>query len=201
MITGSLLKPIEGITFDKIRFLRTIGLFSELTVLWTLICVVIDEFIGTNKELVSGIGFLTLFATSIFLGQQIKTFASFVFLVLLTISTYLFGTFILGSLVGLTTDSMLLYSLANSLFVAVVMTEFLNKIIGIEFRVATIILTFFFLLFAYYLMHFYSASLNDALNFQPRLAIFNLFQFLLIIPLTLGMTVKRISQKNFLRSE
>ena len=195
-ISRSLLNPIKDIAFDKIRFLRTIGLFSELTVLWTLICIAINEFISTYNGLVSGVGLMILFATSIFLGQQIKTFASFAFLVLLTISTYLFGTFILGPLVELTTDSMLLYSLANSLFLAVVMTEFLNKIIGIEFRVATIILTFLFLLFAYSIMHTYSANPNRELNFQPRLAVFSLFQFLLIIPLTLGMTVKRSPQTN-----
>ena len=191
-ISRSLLNPTKDISFDKIRFLRTIGLFSELTVIWTLLCIMADEFIGINKGFASGVGFLTLFATSIFLGQQIKTFASFAFLVLLTISTYLFGTFILG----LTTDSMLLYSLVNSLFVAVVMTEFLNKIIGIEFRIATIILTFLFLLFAYSIMHSYGANLTRELSFQARLAVFNLFQFLLIIPLSLGMTVKRSSQTN-----
>ena len=196
MVSRSLLKPMKGIAFDKIRFLRTIGLFSELTVFWTLLCVVADEFIGTNKGLVSGVGFLALFATSIFLGQQIKTLASFAFLVLLTILTYLFGTFILGPVVGLTTDSMLLYSLANSLFVAVAMPMFLNKIINIEFRLATIIMTFCFLLLAYFIMHAYSANLNRTLNFQPRLAVFSLFQFLLIIPLSLGMTLKRIPQTN-----
>ena len=196
VISRSLLIPIRDITFDKIRFLKTVGLFSELTVLWTLICLATDEFISTNNGLVSGVGLMTLFATSIFFGQQIKTFASFASLVLSTISTYLFWTFILGPLVGLTTDSLLLYSFANSLFVAVVMTEFLNKIIGIEFRVPTIILTFLFLLFAYYIMHSYSAGLNRTLNFQPSLAVFNLFQFLLIIPLSLGMTVKRTSQTN-----
>jgi len=192
---------MKAITFDKIRFLRTIGLFSELTVFWTLLCIVADEFIGTNKVLVSGFGFLTLFATSIFLGQQIKIFTSLAFLVLLSVSTYLFGTFILEPLVGLTTDSMLLYSLANSLFVAVAMPTFLNKIINIEFRLATIIMTFFFLLLAYFIMHVYSANLNHALNFQPRLAVFSLFQFLLIIPLSLGMTVKRIPQENCSRRE
>ncbi len=196
VISRSLSNPIKDISFDKIRFLRTIGLFSELTVLWILICIAIDEFISTNNGLVSGIGLMTLFTTSIFLGQQIKTFASFAFLLLLTISTYLFGTLILGPLVALTTDSLLIYALVNSLFVAVIMTEFLNKIIDIEFRVATIILTFLFLLFAYSIMYSYNAGLNRELNFQPRLAEFSLFQFLLIIPLSLSMTVKRTFQPN-----
>ena len=86
---------------------------------------------------------------------------------------------------------MVIYSIVNSFFVSITLTIFLNRIVGIDLKTLTIALTFSFLLLAYYLTNKLSDKLYIYINFPPRLTMFNVFQFLLIIPLTLGMTLKK----------
>lgn len=83
---------------------------------------------------------------------------------------------------------------------AIVTHEFTDRdedkgIITIGFRLATILLTCLFLLAAYFIDYTLSKTLDTTYNFHPRLTTFNLFQLALIIPLTLGMTLKKAGEQ------
>jgi hypothetical protein len=160
------------------------------------LCIETNEFTDRDKGLVTGIGFLFLFAVSIFLGQNIKKISQFGLLIFLTFGTFIAGSYILGLLVGSTTNSMVVYSIANSLFVSWTMIFFVNKIVKIDFKTQTIILTCLFLFLAYFFIDKLSESLYLDYNIHPRMTMFNLFQLALIIPLTIGMTVKKPVHNN-----
>ena len=182
---------MTNLIFNKKAFFKTIIVFLTLSTAWTILCIVTNEFTNRDKGFITGLGFLLLLPTAIYFGQDLKGLLVLSSLALLTIVTFLIGSYVLGSIVGLTTNSMVIYSIVNSFFVSITLTIFLNKIVGIELKTLTIGLTFFFLLLAYYLTDKWSDKLHVYSNFHPRLTMFNVFQFLLIIPLTLGMTLKK----------
>ena len=182
---------MTNLIFNKKAFFKTIIVFLTFSTAWTILCIVTNEFTNRDKGFITGLGFLLLLPTAIYFGQDLKGLLVLSSLALLTIVTFLIGSYVLGSIVGLTTNSMVIYSIVNSFFVSITLTIFLNKIVGIELKTLTIGLTFFFLLLAYYLTDKWSDKLHVYSNFHPRLTMFNVFQFLLIIPLTLGMTLKK----------
>lgn len=176
-----------GLKFRKILFVKTNAIFLALTILWTAVCTITVDFTNRDKGFVEGLGFLILFAFSIYLGQTIKRLKFLGSLVMLTIATFLTASFTIAPLVGLTTNAMLLYSIMNSIFVSIVMTVFVDKIINIDFMIFTCLC----LLGAYFLIDEFSNMLYMDYNIHPGMTMFGVFQLALIVPLTLGMTVKR----------
>jgi len=188
---------MADITFNAKGFIRTVVIFLILTTGWTVVCIETNEFTDRDKGFVAGIGFLFLFTTSIFLGQKLKKISQFGILILLTFGSFMVGSYVLGLLIGSTTNSMFIYSIANSLFVSWAMIYFVNRIIKIDFKKQTIMLSFIFLLLAYFLIDKLSDRLYLNYNIHPRMTMFNFFQLALIIPLTLGMTVKKASTQHW----
>lgn len=164
-----------------------------MTTIWTIACIKTDEFTDRDKGFVTGVGFLLLFSTSIFLGQGDRKIAQFVLITALTFATFFVGSYLVGLLIGLTTNSMILYSIVNSIFVSSAMTFFLNKIIGIDFKMQTVLLTTLCLLTGYLIIDKSSEHLYLYYHIHPRMTMFNIFQVSLIVPLTLGMTIKKPS--------
>jgi len=184
---------MKDITFNMKLFIRTVIIFLTLTIVWTALCILTDEFTEIDKGLISGFGFLVLLPTSIYFGQNRKSLTSFGFLTLLTIITFLVVSFILGPIVLIATNSMIIYSVVNSLFVSFVMTLFIDKIISIEFKTLTVVLTCLLLIFSYFIIENYSEKFYLNYNVRPRLTMFNVFQIALLIPLSIGMALKKSS--------
>ncbi len=184
---------MTGTSFNRKYFIRTVSIFLTLTISWTTLCIVLDEFTNKDKGLITGLGYLLLLSISIYFGQGLKRFVLFCYLAIITIVTFLVGSFVLGPLIGLASDSMVLYSIVNSIFVSIVMTVFVSKIVRIEFKVQTILLTCLLLLIAYFIIYRFSDKLFLEYNFHPRLTMFNIFQFALLLPLTIGMTIRKNS--------
>jgi len=182
---------MTGISFNKKSFLRTLFLFLFLTTAWSIVSITTDEFTDKDKGLITGSGFLILLSASIFWGQKLKRLDVFVWITTLTISTFVISSFILAPLVGFTTDSMVIYAVVNSLFVSIIMTIWLNRFIQIEFKSLTIALTFLFLFVAYFAKEKVSEKLYLNYDIHPRITLFNIFQFALLLPLALGMTLKK----------
>ncbi len=182
---------MNNLMFNWSNFLRTIIIFLVLTIVWTFLCIKYDEFTDIDKGLVSGLGYLILLAVSI--GQNFNHIGKIVFFIFLTIMTFLIGSYVIGPLIGFTTNSMILYSIINSVFVSVTMAFFLDKLRGIEFKKSTTILTFLFLLLAYFIIDQIEDFLYIDYDMHPRLTMFIIFQFALIIPITIGITLKKAS--------
>ena len=188
-------KLMISLTFNKRNFFKTILLFLILSAVWTFTCIQANEFTDIDRGFITGFGFLLLFSASLYFGQNRKPLRSFILLAVITIVIFLIGTFILGPLIGLSTDSMVLYAVINSLFVSISMTLTLNKIYGINLRYLTMALTFIMLLIAYLLISKFDEDDNYYLKYgvYPRMVMFNIFQFMLLIPLTIGITIKKAS--------
>ena len=87
-------------------------------------------------------------------------------------------------------DSMLVYSICNSLFTSIVLTVLLDKFYGIQLKILTMVLTFISALASYYLDDRLDKDLFLNYNIHPRMTMFILFQGLTLVPLTLGLTIK-----------
>jgi hypothetical protein len=181
---------MNNLTFNNKSFLRTIVLFCFLNLIWTFLCIKTDEFTNIDKGLITGLGFLLLFSISFYFGQPLQNATTLLLLSLSFILTFLIASFIIGAAVQRAIESILIYSICNSLFTSVVLTMLLNKFYGIQFKTGTIILTFICALSSYYLMDRFDKKLYLNYNIHPRMTMFLLFQGLTIIPLTLGLTIK-----------
>lgn len=184
------------LNFELKSFFRTMGIFVVLTCSWTYLSIITKEFTNNDKGLVTGIGFLLLFSFCIYFGQQMKEIKSLFFLIVLSFGTFLISSFVLGSLIGQLFNSILLYSISNSLFVAVVMTFFLNKLKAIDFFITTVVLVWIFLIVAYYFLNKYEQPFYISYDIHPRITMFVIFQFALIIPLALGFSIKKKKDKS-----
>lgn len=181
---------LGNLTFNNRLFFKTILLFCSLCVTWTILCIMTNEFTHTDKGLITGLGFLLLFSSSFYFGQPLQGARTLLLLSLSFIVTFLIASFIVSAAVRMGTDSMLVYSICNSLFTSVVLTLLLNKFYGVQLKMLTVILTFIFALVSYYLMDSLNKNLYLNYNIHPRMTMFILFQGLTIIPLTLGLTIK-----------
>jgi hypothetical protein len=181
---------MPNLTFNKKHFFKTLLIFLVLTIGWTILCIKTDEFTDRDKGLVSGLGFLLTFSASVYLGQPRKSFFSFLYLSIITIAVFLGATFVLGPLIALSINSMVLYAVVNSILVAITMTIAFNKIYGIGLKYQTITLAAILMMLGYLVFSKVTDYIHFKYDIHPRLIMFNFFQLLLIIPLTLGITVK-----------
>lgn len=183
---------MKQLRFNVKSFLLTIFLFILLSTAWSILCIETNEFTNSDKGLVSGFGFLLLLPLAIFLGQRIKGIKWLGFLVGSVLLIFLIASLAIGALFGLTTNSMVVYAIANSFFVAMAMVFCLNKAAGIPLKWPTIFLTFLFLLAAYALIDRYDEEIYLYYHISPRVTLFNVFQLSLIVPLALGMNIKKV---------
>ena len=191
--------------FNKRHFFQTILIFLTLTVTWSFICVQTDEFTGNDKGLISGLGYLVLFSVSFYFGQPVRPFRILIYLTGSIIISFLISSFVLGALLG--NLSLTIYAVVNSIFTAIVLTFILNKIYSVHFKGLTIILTIIFNLAAYLFMSTLGDDVFRNFDLRPGLSMFIIFQFMAIIPLTLGLTIEgktahnmRIGRKAGLRN-
>jgi hypothetical protein len=178
--------------FDKKQFFTTIVSYLFSSLIWTFLCIRLNEFTDNDKGLVSGLGFLMLFSTSFHFSQKTKSFFNFLFLTLSIILTFLFASFIMAPVIGLTSNSVLIYAIINSIVTPIILTYILDKFYGIEFKGFTVGLSITFALLAYLIISIFSDRLHMLYDFNPRLTMFNVFQSLLIFPLTFGLVLKRV---------
>ena len=183
---------LPKLKFELKDFFRTLGVFLLLTGTWTYLSIYTEEFTNRDKGFVTGVGYLLLFSFSIYYGQRMKDRESFLLIIVLSVSTFLIGSFVLGSLIGLLLGSILAYSILNSVFVDVVMTFFLSMLKAIDFLIPTMVLVWIFLTMAYYFVNRYEDQFYMSYDIHPRITMFVIFQSALIIPLALGLSMKKI---------
>ena len=184
------MQSIQKPVFDKKVFITTITIFIVLSIAWTVLCILTDEFTKRDKGFISGLGFLLLFAASLSLGQPKKSISNFMVFSGITILTFVVGSFGLGPLMASFQSSMVPYAIANAIFVAITMTFFVNKFIAIEYKTETRIVIFLMLILSYWLIDGIDGFFYLGYYIHARFFMFNIFQFFLILPLTLGMTLK-----------
>lgn len=174
---------MERITFDRSIFLRTLGAFVVLFVLWTATCVSTDHF--DRHGHISVLGFLTLFSGSIVFGPGLP-WVRVLPLSLLVIGVFLVSTFVIAGPMMEMSGFGIAMPIVNALFLSAVMVKLMDKMKRIHFKAPAYILTFSSLLFAYFILNVAESVVPD-----PMLTMFNVFQLLLIVPLTLGVAFKR----------
>lgn len=179
---------MKNIIFYKVPFLKTIGIFLILSVVWTIISLKIPA--------TSIIGFLIILSISFFFGQNIKGLRRFVLLTISIFIIFFVTTFVVGGFLIEMENGDNLISIISSLFIPYAMITLLNRVVRIDFKILTFVLAFLFLLLAYFYLVFNNYSYtyqynNEIDNNIDFLIMFSVFQFLMIIPLTLGMTLKK----------
>ena len=167
-------------TFDTKPFFRTIITFWILDLLWTFLCIKTDELTMTDRGLVSGCGYLLLFAVSFYVGQKPRPASKLWLLIVGVIIIFLLVSFVLLLVAqNFLADSLIAYSICSSVLSATLLTGLLHVLYGIEFRPLTIVVTSLFAL-AFY-----------CFKTEGRVQMFNLYQGLVIIPLAAGLSLKR----------
>lgn len=182
---------MHQLAFHPRIFFRTVLFFLIATAIWSVAVTHYDEFTKNDKGLVTGLGFLTLMAASIIFGSGRLHLAKLVFLPIGVILIFLFGSFILLPLMMTITETEWAYNVCNGLFVAVTMTFLIDRWDIVRFRKLTIALTWLCMIIAYVIMDRFGKSWIWQYDILPRVALFVLFNTMMIIPLALGMALGR----------
>ncbi len=182
---------MHQLAFHPRIFFRTVLFFLIATALWSVAVIHYDEFTENDKGLITGLGFLILMAASIIFGSGRLRLAKFVFLPIGVILIFLFGSFILLPLMMTIAETEWLYYVCNALFVAVTMTFLIDRWDIVRFRKLTITLTWLCLIIAYVILDYFKSTSIPYFDIHPRIAMFILFQTMMIIPLALGMALGR----------
>jgi hypothetical protein len=183
----------DKLYFNRTAFIKTIFIFFLLSAVWTYTCYRFDEFTDNDKGLLSSMGFLAIIPISIYFGQDIKPLTFLLILYIGTVGVFLFGSFVLF-LLGAATNSYLIYSLANSVFVSIVYPKFVNHLKPFTLLKPAIIAIFLLLVLAYYLISIFTEDYYFGFYVNPRFITFNIFQFFLIFPMAIGMSFKKNNQ-------
>lgn len=115
----------------------------------------------------------------------------FFHLLILMILLYSFSSFILSACIFALTDSFFIYTIVNSIFVSVVLTLILDKLYTVELKKQTILLSLLFIMGSYFSHKILCEDLYSLIDLHPGISIFIFFQSFAIIPLLLGLTLKK----------
>jgi hypothetical protein len=179
-------------TVFHIRYLlRTLLVFLLLSLGWTICCLYYNEFTDTDKGLVSGLGFICLFALSFYIGMPPKKIKHLAVLLVAFLCVFLVSSFIIGPLFGFTTNSHSAFAIASSLFTATTLAYVLDRLYGILYYYTTIIATIGCALAAHWLWSQYSNYFNIHFSIHPRIFLFNIYQLLVLLPLALGLIIQK----------
>jgi hypothetical protein len=172
------------------NFLRILLVFLSLSISWTTLCIRYNEFTDRDKGFITGLGFISLFALSFYLGMPLKKVKHLVILLLVFLLTFVVSSFIIGPLFGFVTDSYPAFAIASSLFTCTVLAYILDRIYTIKYYYATIIAAICFALTAQYLWTRYDEYLQVYYNIHPRIFMFNIYQLMVLLPLAIGVSVR-----------
>lgn len=182
---------MKQLYFDKSVFFKTIAIFIGATVFWSVLCFQTKEFNARyDKGLITSTGLFFCLPISIFLGQRTKQIRILARLILFTILVFSISSFILLPLIGRFTESIASYCIINSLLVPVTLVFLFNQIIPIEFKTGVSIIGSLLLATAYYLIYMYNKTLFLNYDIPLSITLIAVFQFCLIVPMSLGMTLK-----------
>ena len=169
------------IYFNAKNFLKTILIFVALNFLWSSVCASTYEL--NRLGMLSGLGFLLILPLSFYLGQQIKSVLVFVYLTGIVIGNFCFSSFILLPLFMFSWLTGVIYAIINAILVSKILTSSLDYFYGIRHKKSTFYTTAFSCSMAYLIASFYK---------EDWMAMFGLFQFMLIFPLAFGLNFQYI---------
>jgi hypothetical protein len=172
------------IYFNTKNFLKTILIFVILNFLWTSICASTYEL--NRLGILSGLGFLLVLPLSFYLGQQIKSVLVFIYLTGIVIGNFCFSSFVLLPFFMFSWFTGVIYAIINSILVSKILTSSLDYFYGIWHKKLTFYSTAFSCFMAYSLASFYK---------EDWMAMFGLFQFILILPLAFGLNFQFIKKE------
>ena len=158
---------------------------------WTVLAIKTNNFAKNDKGFVTGFGFLIIFSISFNFGQKIISIKKFLNLSISIVLLYSFSSFILSSWIFGLVDSYFIYAIFNSIFVSLALTLILNRLYTIELKKQTFIYSTIFILTSYLINEIYSKNVYPNYNLHPAITIFIFFQSFAIIPLLLGLTLKK----------
>jgi hypothetical protein len=184
--------------FDLKSFIKTILIFVVLSVVWTYFSVITDRFTKNDKGMLTGLGHLVIFASSIYFGRKLKFFDYWLMLILFTVIIFCVSSFVfLPGLFFLVLDAdvagWIIYAIGNSIFVAWALTLVLQKFYGLQNRKLTMIITAICALASYGVIFWITEyAKHDVPDYvEDILSIFNIFQLFLIVPLAAGLSMPR----------
>ncbi len=182
---------MENMSFNNRQFIKSLVIFTLLMSVWTISCLITNNFTENDKGFVTGFGFLVIFSASIHFGQKKCSLTKFFHLLILMILLYSSSSFILSACIFALTDSYVIYTIFNSIFVSVVLTLILDKLYTVELKKQTILLSLLFIMGSYFFHEILSKYLYSLIDLHPGISIFIFFQSFVIIPVLLGLTLKK----------
>jgi hypothetical protein len=184
--------------FDLKSFIKTILIFVVLSVVWTYFSVITDRFTKNDKGMLTGLGYLVIFASSIYFGRKLKFFDYWLMLILFTVIIFCLSSFVfLPGLFFLVLDAdvagWIIYTIGNSIFVAWALTLVLQKFYGLQNRKLTMIITAISALASYGVIFWITEYAKHAVPdyVEDIHGMFNIFQLFLIVPLAAGLSMPR----------
>ncbi len=167
-----------------------------LMALWTILIKADLLTFQTDNGLIIGLGFLFIFAFSIWFGKDGTSIKNLSIITLVTLATFLISSFVLSLLMLKITDQIWLYYAVNAVFVTFIFVWLLDKLYGIPTARATKLFSLGCILCAYYFIDADAEFLLFSLDLHPRETMFLLFQGFFIIPLAFGLSSRKIEMKN-----
>jgi hypothetical protein len=177
----------------KYKFLISILLNLILSLIWTYLSIVSDEFTKDDKGLITGLGYLLIFSLSLFITQPNLNFKKIFFLSFGIIVIFLISSFLLFIFLVQFTNSIMIYGVIASVLTSILLIVLLDKLFVVNGKFKMIFITFCVSMVAYYLMYIFKDKLNIEYNISPRMSMFLIFQGLLIIPLSLSIAKYKAS--------
>ncbi|AEV99625.1 hypothetical protein A4D02_27730 [Niastella koreensis] len=183
----------KSLLLDTKTFFRILINYFILTILWSIACFQFDRYFGENRFGLKAIGFVTLFSLSFAFGLGLRRFIKITLLLVIFLATFFIVSFVIGPLsANLVQDSTWLSGLIMSSVAATILVMTLNHIKRIEFIYPCILTTILFALPSYFTqVRRLEDRLYWAYDIHPSISMFNLWQGLTIISLSLGCCLSR----------
>jgi hypothetical protein len=174
---------IEKFFLDKKLLFRILTSYLIMTVLWSIACFFFDQHFGENRFGLKATGFVSLFCLSFVFGLQVRSLSKIAFLLIVFLVTFYLVSFVVGAIsITITDNSLWLTGLIISATSATILVAALNQLKRVQFRYPCIFAIIVFALPTY---------IPPFKNFEDSIIMFNLWQGLTILPLSLGLCLTR----------
>jgi hypothetical protein len=169
-------------TFDLKSFLKTVLIFALFSIAWTMLSMHFERFTEKDKFLITGFGYIIIFASSFYFGRKLKPFYYLVLLIVAAVGMFLFASFIL--LIFAEMLGVMCYGIISSAFTSFFLILILDKFYGIHRKYVVLLVTACFGSIAYYLQ----------IEFKGEIKMhgtFNIYQSFLLVPLAAGLSWRK----------
>jgi len=171
------------------QIIKTFSSYLVLTICWTYLIIIFDDFTTDDKGLVTSLGYLIIFSFAIFIGQKpLKKTKLFILTIgIISIFVSMFFFLILFLLLTKSYQFEILVLIVISIVTSFLLTLLLHKLYVIQNKVYILFFTFLSLLFAHFLFY---KKLDIGFSILPRSQTFIIYNTIILIPLSFGLSKK-----------